>query len=69
MSRANEMIDKVVACFKESKENIIVYTYRYGEENKDMYMVAFRDDYGLLIGYYEKHEYRTPETGKLYDLK
>lgn len=52
MSRANEMIDKVVACFKESKENNIVYTYRYDEENKDMYMVAFRDDYGLLIGYY-----------------
>lgn len=31
-------------------------------------MIALRDDSGELIGYYEKHEYRERETGKLYDL-
>jgi hypothetical protein len=29
-------------------------------------MVALRDDTGTLIGYYEKHEYRNPETMELY---
>ena len=32
-------------------------------------MVALRDENGELIGYYEKHEYRTPETMKLYDIE
>ena len=32
-------------------------------------MVALRDDSGNLIGYYEKHEYRNPETMKMYDLE
>jgi hypothetical protein len=31
-------------------------------------MVALRDDAGKLIGYYEKHEFRNPETMKMYDL-
>ena len=38
--KANEMIDKVVAWFRESKDNNIIYTYRNDEENKDVYMVA-----------------------------
>ena len=66
--KANEMIDKVVAWFKESKGNNIIYTYRNDEENKDVYMVALRDD-GTLIGYYEKHEYRNRETVGLYQPK
>ena len=37
------------------------------ELNKDVYMVALRDE-GKLIGYYEKHEYRNVETMKQYDL-
>ncbi len=65
-SSANEMIDKVVAWFKESKDNNIIYTYRNDEENKDVYMVALRDDDGNLIGYYEKHEFRNRETVGLY---
>ena len=68
-SKANEMIDKVVAWFKESKDNNIIYTYRNDEENKDVYIVALRDDDGTLIGYYEKHEYRNKETAGLYDFK
>ena len=67
--KANEMIDKVVAWFKESKNNNIIYTYRNDEENKDVYMVALRDDDGTLIGYYEKHEYRNKETVGLYQPK
>ena len=53
----------------ESKDNNIIYTYRNDEENKDVYMVALRDDDGTLIGYYEKHEYRNKETVGLYDFK
>ena len=38
------------------------------KENKDVYMVALRDDEETLIGYYEKHEYRYKETAPLYDF-
>ena len=65
---ANEKIDLVLEWFKKSTENNIVYTYRNDKENKDVYMVALRDDNGNLIGYYEKHEYRNRETGNLYDI-
>ena len=65
---ANEKIDLVLEWFKKNTENNIVYTYRNDKENKDVYMVALRDDIGSLIGYYEKHEYRSKETKKLYDI-
>ncbi len=63
---SNEKIERVVAWFAESKDNNLVYTSRNNQENKDVYMVALRDDDGTLIGYYEKHEYRNRETGRLY---
>lgn len=63
---ANKMIDKVFDWFKESKENNKVFTSRNDKENKDVYMVALRNDYGDLIGYYEKHEYRDAEKTELY---
>ncbi len=63
---SNAKIDRVVAWFAESKDNNIVYTSRNDKENKDVYMVALRDDDGTLIGYYEKHEYRNQETRSLY---
>ncbi len=63
-----QMINRVLGWFGESKENNIVYTYHNEKENKDVYMVALRDDDGALIGYYEKHEYRNAETAKLYDF-
>ncbi len=66
---ASEKIDKVLGWFYESKDNNIIYTYHNAEENKDVYMVALRDDDGALIGYYEKHEYRNKETRKMYDFK
>ena len=66
---ANEMIKKVVAWFAESAAHNLIYTFRNEKENKDVYMVALRDDDGKLIGYYEKHEYRNRETMPLYDFK
>ena len=67
--KANEMIKRVVAWFRESQAHNLVYTFRNEKENKDVYMVALRDDDGKLIGYYEKHEYRNRETMPLYDFK
>lgn len=64
-----EMIIKVVDWFRADVRHNIVYTSHNQKENKDVYMVALRDDSGNLIGYYEKHEYRNPETMKMYDLE
>lgn len=65
---SNKAIDKVVAWFGESKDNNMIYTFRNEKENKDVYMVALRDEAGELIGYYEKHEYRNVETANTYDF-
>lgn len=67
-SKSNEMIVKIVEWFKADKSNNRVYTYRNDKENKDVYMIALRDECGELIGYYEKHEYRNPEMARLYDF-
>ena len=66
--KSREMIQKVVEWFKASKDNNIVYTFFNEKENKDVYMVALRNEEGNLIGYYEKHEYRNRETMKMYDI-
>ncbi len=63
-----EIIQKVLAWFSESKENNMLYTSRNEKENKDIYMVALRNADGVLIGYYEKHEYRNTEMADLYDF-
>ena len=67
--KANEMIKRVVAWFAESAEHNIIHTFKNKKENKDVYMVALRDDDKNLIGYYEKHEYRNAETAARYDFK
>ena len=67
--KSREMIQKVVGWFRESKDNNLVYTSYNQKENKDVYMVALRDESGDLIAYYEKHEYRDKETMKMYDIK
>ena len=41
-----EMIEKVVDWFGKSHDNNLVYTYYNEKENKDVYMVALRDDSG-----------------------
>ena len=63
-----ESIKKVVEWFSADESHNIVYTFHNEKQNKDVYMVALRDN-GSLIGYYEKHEYRNPETMKRYDLR
>lgn len=67
-SKSNEMINKTVEWFTESERNNIIYTSYNPRENKDVYMVALRDDDKKLIGYYEKHEYRNGETARFYDF-
>ena len=64
---SREKIQRVVDWFAADESHNIVYTYYNEKQNKDVYMVALRDE-GKLIGYYEKHEYRNAETMKLYDL-
>ncbi|MGN0608877.1 MAG: fatty acid/phospholipid synthesis protein PlsX [Oscillospiraceae bacterium] len=66
---SNGKIQKIVDWFGKSLNNNKVFTFYNEKENKDVYMVALRSDDGTLIGYYEKHEYRSRETGSLYDLK
>ena len=63
-----EKIRNVVAWFSEDSSHNKVFTFHNPKENKDVYMIALRDCDGQLIGYYEKHEYRTPESGKKYDI-
>lgn len=67
--QSNIMIQKVVDWFEQDRAHDLVYTTHNENENKDVYMVALRDEDGKLIGYYEKHEYRDRETMALYDLK
>ncbi len=65
---ANQKIDLVLSWFYENKENNIVYLYHNEKHNKDVYMVALRDEDGILIGYYEKHECRNRERKSPYEF-
>lgn len=65
---SNRIINEVIEWFGKSPENNMIYTYKNVKENKDVYMVALRDEGQKLIGYYEKHEYRNAETVGLYDF-
>lgn len=65
---SNDKIERVIAWFKKDPANNKVYTFRNEKENKDVYMIALRNDSGELIGYYEKHEYRNIESMALYDI-
>lgn len=67
-AQSGEQIKKVISWFQESREHNIIYTYYNEKENKDVYMVALRDEDGTLIGYYEKHEYRNRETEPFYSF-
>lgn len=65
-SRSQEMIHKVIAWFQADSSHNRIYTFYNETQNKDVYMIALRDDQGNLIGYYEKHEYRNRETMEMY---
>ena len=62
-----EKIKRVTDWFASDESHNIVYTFHNEKQNKDVYMVALRDN-GRLIGYYEKHECRNLETMKKYDM-
>lgn len=64
---SREKIEQVIEWFKSNESHNIVYTFHNEKQNKDVFVVALRDN-GKLIGYYEKHEYRNLETMKIYDL-
>ena len=64
--KSSELINQVLDWFKKDKENNRLFTYCNEKENKDVYMIALRDEQGELIGYYEKHEYRNRETALAY---
>lgn len=68
-SRSQEMIHKVVEWFQADKSHNRIYTYYNEKQNKDVYMIALRDEQGALIGYYEKHECRNRETETLYKFE
>ncbi|MFG6368257.1 MAG: PAS domain-containing protein [Lachnospiraceae bacterium] len=67
-SQSVEKIKKVVSWFEESVEHNRIYTHYNKKENRDVYMVALRDEDKTLIGYYERHIYRDRETAKKYDF-
>ena len=62
-----EKIRRVTEWFASDESHNMVYTFHNEKQNKDVYMIALRDE-GRLIGYYEKHEYRGAETMKRYDM-
>lgn len=62
-----EKIKRITDWFASDESHNIVYTFHNEKQNKDVYMVALRDN-GRLIGYYEKHECRSLETMKKYDM-
>lgn len=59
---SRKAIEQVVGWFQKDKTHNSVFTFHNEKENRDVYMVALRDETGTLIGYYEKHEYRNRET-------
>ena len=66
---SGEKILQVLQWFEASPENNRVHTYYNEGENKDIYMVALRNEAGTLIGYYEQHLYRNRDMTPLYEMK
>ncbi len=66
--QSREWIEKVVAWFGEEDSHNMIHTFYNAKQNKDVYMVALRDEDNTLLGYYEKHEYRNKETAAPYDF-
>ncbi len=64
---SQKRIEQVVTWFAEAPDHNLVYTFHNEKQNKDVYMVALRDG-KKLIGYYEKHEFRNPETMEMYEM-
>lgn len=67
--RAVQAIKRVTAWFQEDVSHNRVHTFFDANENRDVYMIALRDETGNLIGYYEKFEYRDRDKTPLYEMK
>lgn len=63
------LINKVVDYFRQDKSHNMVHTFYNTKENRDVYMVALRNEAGELIGYYEKHEFRDRDCTPIYEMK
>lgn len=66
--QAQAAVKKVVDWFAQKPENNRIHTFFSRKNCKDIYMVALRDESGALIGYYEKHERRTPDSEPYYNF-
>lgn len=66
--RSIAAIKTVVEAFEADPNLQRVFTFHNQKQNKDVYMVALRDENRELLGYYEKHEYRNAETCESYKL-
>lgn len=66
--KSQAMIEKIISWFQLREDNNMIYTFHNEKDDKDVYMVALRDEQGQLIGYYEKHESRKAETAQTYDF-
>lgn len=64
--RSVKAIEQVLAWFRKDTANNLVHTFYNEKENKDVYMVALRDEKNTLVGYYEKFEYRERDDSLLY---
>lgn len=66
--RSKELIEKVVEWFLSDISNNKVFTFHNEKQNKDVYIIALRDENKKLIGYYEKHEFRNTEQSEKYQM-
>lgn len=66
-AQSKHAIEEVQNWFAADVSHNVMHTTYNAAENKDVYMIALRDDQGALIGYYEKHAYRTPDPSPFYE--
>lgn len=57
---SQKMIIDITEGFKANSIEDVFFTYHNKKDNRDVFMVALRDENGEFIGYYEKHEYKNP---------
>ena len=67
--RAVEAIKRVTQWFLADPAHNRVHTFFDAKENRDVYMIALRDETDKLIGYYEKFEYRDRDMTPLYEME
>lgn len=68
-AHTKEIIHQVVAWFLADKEHNIIHTFFNPKQNKDVYMVALRDAQENVIGYYERHAFRTKDETPFYEFQ